>query len=678
MKKDANPKLGRINFVYSLIFVAMVSLILRLGYLQIVRGDSFRTEASMSMLSHLPILPSRGRIYDTNGVLLAYDKPSFSVVLTNLKSPEQDLHKLTQQLAPVFGVKASELYQTMEKTVNGPTQVRIFQNATPAQVSYIYEHQSELPGIQVVEDPQRAYRYGDLAAHVIGYIGKITQDTYDYYVNKLHYSLDQLVGRDGVELQYEKYLQGKPGARVVQINKLGVPIKEFGLDPKPTPGDNVVLTIDAHLQAEAQQIVVDELQRVRQQYGYNPTNAEAVMLDVKTGGVLAMVSYPYYDPNWYVDPKAYLAHEKYLYDPVLTPMINHVIQSPRYPGSTVKPVNVLAGLESGVIKPDTVIYDPGYANVAGYILHNWTYPVGQGAVTPDKAITESNDTFLSYMALWMGNWHGAVPPGETLAHYLVTDRIKGLNTLFYWESLFGLGRLTGIDLPNEVAGHFETEGRVYDLDRAMKALKTKGYFDDHGVVYDLAAASIGQSQQFTPLELAQYVMTIANNGVRLQPHVLKEIVSPDGKVIKRFKTKVQARLKINPEYLKVIKEGMLGVTTSPSGTAYGSFYDAPYTAAGKTGTAQIMMGKRTDHISMFIAYAPADHPQVCIAVMVPGGGESSDTAVPLGRQLFDAYFKEHHEFFPRSQWTNDQVPSNWTQMSAYTLPETTEVSSTIP
>ncbi|MCL6548024.1 MAG: peptidoglycan glycosyltransferase [Alicyclobacillus sp.] len=673
MKKDQNPKLGRVNFVYSMIFLAMVSLILRLGYLQIVRGEEFRTDASVTMLSHLAILPSRGRIYDTNGVLLAYDQPSFSVVLTNLKSQTQDLHQLARQLAPVFHMKTADLYKVMQTTENGQTQVRIFQNATPWQVSYIYEHQSELPGIQVVEDPQRAYRYGDLAGHVIGYIGRITAETEDYYVNKLGYSLDQLVGRDGVELQYERYLQGTPGARVVQINKLGVPIKEFGLDPKPKPGDNVILTLDAHLQAEAQQIVVDELQRVRQQYGYNPTNAEAVMLDVKTGGVLAMVSYPYYDPNWYVNPKAYLAHEKYLNDPVLTPTLNHVIESPRYPGSTVKPVNILAGLESGVIQPNTVIYDPGYANVGGYMLHNWTYPVGQGAVTPAKAITESNDTFLSYMALWMGNWHGGVPAGETLAQYLVTDRIKGLNTLFYWEYQFGLGRLTGIDLPYEVPGHFETEGHVYDLQKAMKAMKTQGSFDDHGVLYDLAAASIGQSQQFTPLELAQYVMTIANNGVRLQPHVLKEIVAPNGKVVKRFGTKVQARLKINPAYLKVIKEGMLGVTTSPSGTAYGSFYNAPYTAAGKTGTAQVMIGKRQDHISMFIAYAPADHPQVCIAVMVPGGGESSDTAVPLGRALFDAYFKEHHEFFPKSEWTDSSVPSNWTKMSAYTLPETAEV-----
>lgn len=668
MKKDQNPRLGRVTFVYGVIFVAVAGLLARLGYLQIVRGTHFRSEASNSMLVGLPVLPPRGWIYDRNHVLLAYDQPSFSIVLTRLNSPAQSYSALATRLAPVFGLKYQDLYTTLTTKNTWEPQTRILENASQSQVSYVVEHQSQLPGIHVVEDPQRVYQYGDLAGHVLGYIGYPSNTTAGPFKGYLN---DQWVGLSGLEYEYESYLQGKVGNRVVQTNSLGVPLKDFGLDPAPKAGDSLVLTLDAHLQATAQQVVVNTLAQVRKLYGYTPKDAEVVMMNPKTGGVLSMVSYPYYDPNWYVTSKAYLAHAAYLNNATITPMLNHVLESPRAPGSTVKPVNILAGLESGVITPTTTIQDAGYANVGGYILHDWQ-PGGHGIVDPAKAIEESCDTFLADMAMWMADWHGGLPKGMSVSTYLQTARIKGLNQLFSWENKFGLGQLTGIDLPYELPGGFYDEGRPYSLSTSIAHMKKYGYYNDNGQLYDVAAASIGQSQQFTPIELAQYITTVANNGVKLQPHLVQQIVSPSGKVIKTFKPVVQARLTLNQQFLDVVKQGMYDVVNQPTGTAYGSFYNAPYKAAGKTGTAQITSAGRED-ISLFIGYAPVKNPQVAIAVMVPGGGESGQTAVPLARQLLDEYFKEHHEFFPKSQWTTGTVPANWFKMSAYTIPESAQV-----
>ncbi|MCL6636353.1 MAG: penicillin-binding protein 2 [Alicyclobacillus sp.] len=674
-----NPKYGRIHWMYGMVFVSLSVLVLRLGYLQIARGEEFRAQASTSMLTHVPVLPSRGWIYDTHGLLLAYDQPSFTIRLTRLRKATQDYAAMAALLAPVCDMRPAELLALMQHKNPGQTVITLLANANTRQVAFVREHQSDLPGVSVEVIPQRAYPYGDLADHVLGYVRLPTEADINAAKQKDHYTYlpDQWLGKDGVEKQYESLLRGLPGDRVVETNSRGVPIHDFGLDPAPQAGNSLQLTLDAHLQAEAQQIVVDELAYVRAKYHYDPKEADVVMLDPRDGGVLALVSYPYYNPQWFTQPKQVRQYWNYIWNPSLTPTVNHAIASFHYPGSTVKPVNLLAALETGVIRPSTTLPDPGYAEVGNDTRKDWM-PGGHGRVDPVRALQVSCDTYMYHVGMWMAHWwNNSLPEHTTLHHWLTTDHVRGLNTLFAWEERFGLGQLTGIDLPGEQKGVFydgdSTRGGIqvpYPLHQAEASLREHGQFPNHGLLYNNAIAAIGQSQQFTPMQLAVYAMTLANGGKRLQPHVLKAVYPPgtspasgQGQVVP---VKVQAQVALHPANLRVIQAGMYAACNKPGGTAYKSFANAPYRAAGKTGTAQLGQG-RVD-VSLFVGYAPADHPQVAVAVMVPGGGESGETAVPIARQLFDAYFKEHHEFFPATQWTDAYVPGGWFRCPAYTLP----------
>ncbi|MBX6352550.1 MAG: penicillin-binding protein 2 [Thermoflavifilum sp.] len=685
--KDQNPRLRRVQWMYGMIFASLASLILRLAYVQIGQGAELRQEAQNTMLAKLPVAPARGWIYDANGQLLAYDQPSFDVILTRLRSKQQDYHAMAQLLAPVFHMKASDLENTMANKLGYLTQITLLEGATPEQISFIEEHQTELPGLEVVPTPERVYPYGDLACHILGYLGSPSPDDMKLPQYQGYNPQVQKIGKAGVEAEYESILQGTLGEQVVETNSLGVPLRYLGYDPAPQSGSSIRLTVDGHLQAMVQQYIVDELKTVREKYGYVPQDVEVVVLDVKTGGVLAMASYPYYDPNWFVPTGGaqvdQAQRDKYMNQ--THAFYNYAIMGKLQLGSTVKPVNTIAGLMSGVITPDTTISDPGYVRIGNDVRHDWQ-PGGHGLVNPVKAIQESCDTFFYYLGLWLGKWHGGVPAGESLAEWSDTDRVKGLNTLFYWEWLFGLGQFTGIDLPGEEAGYFFDDNidkrdpkKVisydYPLLTAMQSMAKTGKFNDRVVnptdykLTVLPLAGIGQQQYVTPIELAQYALTLATNGKRLQPHVLDAILNPDGSVKQQVQPVVLDTINVKPQYWQVVKQGMYDVCNAPGGTAYGSFHDAPYKAAGKTGTAQYLVNGQMQNISMFIGYAPADNPQVAIAVRVPGGGESSEAAVPLARQVLDEYFKEHHEFFPPNEWTSTAIPSNWKQMTAYTSVE---------
>ncbi|MCL6518031.1 penicillin-binding protein 2 [Alicyclobacillus sp.] len=666
----------RSNFVYGMTFVACLSLILRLGYLQIARGDEFRQTAANAREDTIPVLPARGRIYDANGNLLAYDRPAYALYLANDRSLKSQFPAIAAKLAPILKVKESDLLATMEKQTY-LSQIELATGLNDQQLAWVEEHRSELPGVDVMVESQRTYPYGVLAGQVLGYTGVITEDQYDHYVNQLGYLPNQKIGRAGLEQEYESVLKGKVGKQIVQVNSNGNPIQTLDYDPAPVPGANLQLTLDGRLQAVAQQALMDAVEKSK--YSENIHDAEAVVLDVKTGGVLAMASYPYLDPNWYAGaPKSLEPHLHYL--STSGAQLNNVIQSPRTPGSTVKMANLITALKAGVVTPDTLFQDHTITRIGRdtHLSDNGEY---HGLVTPVKAIADSCDTFFYEVGLWLGKWMGAdsVSGGSytgasSLQNWLNTQFARGIVTLFQGERDFGLGALTGIDLPNEVKGRFYVEDsrkqmlRVeLNLDKAEQSLKEHGSYTLYGSPADLAFAGIGQTQQFTPIELAQYVATIANNGVKLQPHLLAKIIPQDGRPAQEFKPVVQAKLNIPAQYLKIAQEGMHEATTY--GTAAGAFQDAPYQAAGKTGTAQITEGGVSMDNSVFVGYAPFDNPQIAICVMIPGAGYGAEAAAPVARQLMDTYFKEHHEFFPKDQWLDTSIPADYKQWSSYVKPE---------
>ncbi|WP_067930107.1 penicillin-binding transpeptidase domain-containing protein [Alicyclobacillus kakegawensis] len=681
------PHNRRINFVYGVVFITMASLVLRLGYVQINEGDYFRQQAATAALNRVPVLPPRGWIYDTNGNLLAYDKPTYSVTLTRFGNHEQDFNRMAQLLAPVFHTSWEKLAHTMRYQNEQYQDITLFKNIDDRQLAFIQEHLSQLPGLSIQTNGQRTYPNGDLAGQVLGYIGQIPKTELKSYLdgqyNGIKYKMTQYVGRTGIEKEYEKLLQGQVGEQIVAVNARDKSQSQLGFAPEPEPGKYLQLTLDGHLQAMAQEAVINEVQHSK--YANDISMASAVVLDVKTGGVLAMVSYPYFDPNWYTPGNGgYQKHAQYLNNTLA--QINTAISSAQPPGSTVKPANLITGLESGVLSSTTAWLDVPYLDVANKIIKD---DANHGWVTPVKAIAESCDVFFYRVGLALANWVGSTiqnpghPAGKNLTDWQETDFWKGYVRLLEGEWRFGLGQLTGIDLPGEIAGkawidNFETGKPQYiQLNKVAQELKDKGKVDLLAAPPDAAWAAIGQMQQFTPIELAQYVATIADNGKRLQPHLLKAVYNPtlqqhlskDAKPIETVKPKVQANLKINPAYLKLAQEGMRGTCNTPGGTAYTVFQDAPYVAAGKTGTAEISLHNQRMDNSVFIGYAPYNHPEIAVVVMVPGAGYGADTAAPVARQIMDTYFQEHHQFFPKKDWQNTAIPANWTQSTAYKQPE---------
>ncbi|QQE79050.1 penicillin-binding protein 2 [Alicyclobacillus sp. SO9] len=672
--------LMRLNVIYGFVFLAFVSLILRLGYLQVVNGPYYQTAAMTTTMQKIPVLPARGRIYDNNGNLLAYDEPYYSVFLTQLKNVHQNLQQISVFLAPGFNTTPDKILKTIHQQKNYAT-IRLFRNISNQQLAFVTENQSRLPGVTVELDSQRRYTNADLAGHVLGFVRPITAQTKAHYVDKLGYLPNQKVGQSGIELQYEKLLQGKTGYQLVKVNNKGTSMQRIGLDPAPVGGRNLQLTIDGRVQASTQESIMTMIDHSK--YKKTINDAAAVMLDVKTGGVLALASYPYYDPNWYTVAGRLKSHLHYLN--TSGAQENNVIQNPNYPGSTVKPANLITGLETGAITPGTAYYVPYSIHISSATKHD---DAPHGFVNNVKAVAVSSDVFFYQLGLRIGGWLGASPNyggapagGVSIQTWRNTYFARGLVKLFEGERRLGMGQLTHIDLPGEEAGRFymmdarkNYAAVPFPLEKAKEDLNKQHRFVNYSTPVSLALSAIGQEQQFTPIQLAQYVATIANNGTKLQPHLLKAVLesgieqhlTPAVKVIRTNPKKIQDKLNFNLRYLHLAQQGMYGVCNDTYGTAYADFRSAPYKAAGKTGTADIYLNGVHMTNSVFIAYAPYKNPQVAVAVMVPGGGYGAQSAALVARQMLDSYFKEQHEFFPKNQWTSSSVPSDWKLRPAYT------------
>ncbi|ACV57353.1 peptidoglycan D,D-transpeptidase FtsI family protein [Alicyclobacillus acidocaldarius] len=670
----------RLGVLYGGVFLAMSSLIVRLGEVQVVQGAAYRASERVIHYARIPVLPQRGWIYDANGQVLAWDVPVVKIELVRSRPlSSATLRREAQILAPVLETTPAALYHRMTSNPSA-LQVTLATHVSDAQVAFVVEHQAELPGIQVIQDYERQYPYGDLAGQVLGYVGAITAQNVGQYPGYLD---NQQVGETGIEYEYEHLLQGKPGYRLVAINSTGAGLGVMK-EVRPVGGDNIQLTLDGREQAVTQEIIQQMLASSPHQH---ITDVAAVMLNVRTGGVIAMASYPYLDPNWYVNG-SYVQHAHYL--ETSGAQMNYAIQAINYPGSTVKPANLIAAMNAGVVNPQTRIFDNGYIYVGTQIIHE-DGGIAFGWVNPVEALTVSSDVFMYEVGLRLGKWlgssdtSGGTYPASagSYQNYLDTDFAKGINQIFQEEEDFGLGPKTGIDLPYEVPGEFFIEdyrkGNIqvpYNLQASEASLRKTGKYVNYGSPASLADADIGQSQMFSPIQLAVYAMTLADQGIRLKPHLLERVYAPNAtpsngaKPIFTYKPQVAGVVKAKLWEWNLVKQGMHGVTSNPAGTAYYAFLGAPYQAAGKTGTAQIVMdGRRTDN-SVFICYAPLNHPLVAVAVMAPGGGYGAQFSAIIARKMIDAYFDEHHEpWMPKSQWTSTRIPSSWFSSPAYLLPE---------
>jgi penicillin-binding protein 2 len=602
---------ARLAAFVAVLAIALVALVARLAQVQLVQGETFAAAASANQIQLIPISAPRGLIVDRRGIVMVRSRPSFVCTLipsevVSIDATLRDLStvlrideaKLRRRLYHHLGVSYAGFDELLAAEPNGP--VILASDLTPAQTAQLAESESSIPGVDLEEQPVRNYPLGQTGAHVFGYVGAITEDEYRARKDQ-GYSPNDVVGKDGLEQTYDTWLRGQLGGQQIEVNSSGVLVRR--LKPvDPIPGNTLVTTIDERLQLILDTNLRAELTLRGKQLGHRVAGA-AVVLDPQTGGVLAMASYPAYDPNDFATPISTLKFDRYIDDP-LQPLYNRAIGAASPTGSTFKMVTGSGALSSGVIGKDQVLYDSG-----SWYCHGVTFTDivsgGLGRTDFIKALAASSDGYFYQL-------------GDRLGH----ERLR------YYALQYGLGSRLGIDLPGEYPGNWPTEEwtqRTYGKDYHLEPS-------------DVCQLAIGQgAMQATPLQIADVLAAVLNGGTLYRPHVVAAIRSPRGKVLKTFDHEIIRQVNVTAESLREVKAGMDEVT-SPIGTGYGlAIAGLPF--GGKSGTAQTGVAGSGKNTTWFVAYAPAPHPTIAMAVyMEKTGGYGAGVAGIVAQHTIAEYF----------------------------------------
>lgn len=584
-----------LRLLWALIIVGILTLVLtaRLFWLQSTEHDRYITLSDQNRIQTLAIAPPRGLIYDRHGRLLALNQPNFSLSLI----PEQvpDMPDLFAQLRQWIDLNDDDIrrFELRRKTQRRPWEPALLKaGLSETQIAQIAARQHQLPGVRIDAIPTRRYPYGPMLAHLLGYVNRInTNDLERMSPEELsNYSGSNFHGRTGVEAEYERLLHGYAGYQKVETNARGRVLQTLQ-QVAPTPGENLYL----HLDIDVQQVAWDALEGKR---------GAVVAIDPRNGGVIAFASRPAYDPNLFVTGISVANYSSYR-DDIDQPLFNRALQGQYAPGSTIKPIVGLAGIEGGVTDWQRTIWDPGYYRLEGVErpFRDWKRG-GHGWVDMKKAMVESCDTYF----------------------YDMTFKL-GIDKLHEFLSQFGLGERSGIDLPGESRGILPS--------REWKR-GSKGQPWYHG---DTINTSIGQGYMLaTPLQLATATAQIARHGKVVVPRVA-QFDQPE--------TPREIKLK-DPKDWEKMHQAMAAVVTSPNGTAR-RIGNAPYGIAAKTGTSQVFtlgmnqiynaneIEERLRDHALFVGFAPLDNPAIAITVLVENGGGGGSAAAPIARQVMDAW-----------------------------------------
>lgn len=631
----------RLHILFLILFAGLVILLLRLSFIQLVNGEKYAQQAEAIRYAQQNLPAPRGRFIDREGEVLVGNRPSFTIQYTDpftakdQEEKDKQIEEIAGRLAELLEDPEDKDKLSKEKIVslikNSPANMprstprKIKVNATDRQVARVKEHLHELPGIAVIPEAIRDYRLKTFASHVFGYINSIAPEMWPEYKDKGYLMTDR-VGYTGLEKQYEEYLKGTHGATRVEVNINGDPVRRGQdgnfIEEKPIPGNDLILTLDKRLQQATEEALAERVKALKSR---GVEHAAAVALDPNTGEVLAMASYPPFDPNHWLNG---ISNENYaLFKPA---EMNRVIQAAVEPGSTVKMLSVMVGIKEGVVRPDETIYCGGSLNIAGYNAGDWD-PRGHGSINGKKAIAESCDVYMYSLGMRLAKHQYLTQ--MNVRNWMEKYDKPAIEKLKQYQREFGLGVKTGIDLPYEVVGSYN-----YNELTAI----------------NLPFMLIGQNEAFTPLQLAQYVSTIANGGNRMRPFLVKEIKSPDGSTVKKFEPEVLNKVSFSPELLQYVREGMWQVTHEPYGTASYTFRNKSYNVAGKTGTSETGRGSEN---YWFVGYAPYDNPKIAIAVVVPEGplnAHSYEMAGPIAEKMLDAFFNEPANTTEKSSVTGAQ------------------------
>lgn len=616
-QEDKYKRFGKRSFVFvCLVVLLFFSLTARLFALQILNTETYTSISSRNQLRVVSQPAKRGDIYDRNMLKLAGSEICFEISISTAKMTSDEIKELAHNLAGFL--KDPELNEeaiTKKIEAGGRSYQPVVITTMPAEnnqhlVASLEENRDKLPGLLIIETPRRIYLEGSLASHILGQMGKITDADADLLQNYNYLSTD-LVGKAGVERTMERFtdtngreigLRGKRGLRLLEVDSNNLIVREIS-NQESVSGNSLVLTIDADIQRVMEESLAATVERLKQERP-KVVGGSAVLLDVKTGSVLAMASYPDYEPEDFINGiDSELA--AYYYDETLKPTFNRAVSGAYPVGSTFKVSTALAALACGAINRDThILCDP----------ENWDN---------DKAKCTGI--------------HGMVDLSQALAVSCNTyaqdaGAAAGIDNMYEVFRQLGYGQLTGIELTGE------TRGLLANPD--WKKLNFKGR-EGNWFPYDTYYMSIGQGYSYyTTLQMAQAMATIANRGVRMQPHVVDRIIDYEGETVYQWEPRVMDRINMSNENWDVLYDALKAVT-SPGGTAYRTFGKYPVSVAAKTGTAQTgLVGddKNEDYHGWFVAFAPADNPEVAFAGMVEYGFHGFSSGGVVCKDVFDAYF----------------------------------------
>ncbi|AWV35747.1 peptidoglycan D,D-transpeptidase FtsI family protein [Paenibacillus odorifer] len=652
----------RINIFFFSTFIIFCVIILRLAVLQFVEGPTL-SEAEANRDTKIVALSAlRGNILAADGEKLAYSTPVQSLYLTldkeytatktdkttkkvTLTAEANNKSKaLASKLAEAFGtygdpnekkLTTEEILESMDlysKKLSGYIARRIKSGLTKKEIAYFLEHKNEYPNLEVIEESSRHYDTDTVAVQAVGYVKFFKSSTsLDLYKDVLqamknnqnpglNYKEDELVGFDGLELQYQEELRGQNGYKEVSVDPQNMAEKIVSIEP-PVKGSTIWTTLNKKIQLKTEEAIKDQIQWLHSHTVQGETHPDAltgyaVAMEVDTGNVIAMASMPDYDTNSWatgsISPEVYEKIEKHYQNGTITPYSSgrsgHNFESTVLLGSTIKPLSVLIGLKEGFISTSSTYQDKGITSFGreGHETNvrnssNHVY----GSLYPYTAIEKSSNVYMVDMI------------GKKLYEKY---KSKGIGVWDTYMKEFGLGVPTGIGLPREYLGdlNYKAEAKAGSVQSAL--------------VY----ASFGQQGRYTVLQLAQYAATLANEGQRIKPQLVSKITDSKGKVIKEFKREVLDEVTtFDKSYWREIKKGM----NSDVKSAFGDF---PYDFARKTGTSQQTDSKNINRDNgVFIAFAPRENPKLAVAVVIPEGGFGSSSAAPVARKIFDAYDWEY-------------------------------------
>jgi len=603
-RDDGELDFFRRRAMYSsvVLIVFFAILIARLWSLQIQQGDEYKKLAENNRVRYLEVAAPRGNILDRKGREIVTNRPSFNVVWIREDGRLDD--ELIKKMARVLDEEVSALLARIRKMAGTPGHfpVRLAEDIDWDKVAYIENNRMELPGIKIEVVPLRVYHYGNVASHVIGYLGEINKKE----LNKAEpgvYRGGDMIGKMGLERLREKELRGEKGRHYMEVNALGFEQRNLkGTDP--LPGNDLQLTLDVDMQKAAEDIMMEE-----------EKSGAVVAIEVNSGRLLMLASSPVLEIDKFIGGISHKNWQEMLDNPH-HPLINKVVQGQYPPASTYKIVTAIAGLGEGVINPDTIIYCPGYYRFGNRTYRCWKRG-GHGAVNLKRALSESCDVYF----------------------YQVGQRL-GVNRLAGYATRLGLGKKTGVEMEHEKTGLIPT---------AEWKMKRYGKPWQEGETLSVA---IGQGFDLvTPVQLALMTATVANGGTLYKPSLIETVRDPDGRVIEQFKPTVLERFTGHGRNLQLVRNGLVEAVNGRRGTGRRARFEN-ITVAGKTGTAQVVRLKQYKHLkeedipykyrdhAWFTCFAPAENPEIAVSVLVEHGLHGGSAAAPIAKAVLAKYFAD--------------------------------------